>query len=121
MTIHVFALLHGHAAVQQKLLTPTIDMIFSVPMTFVAVCFWWFRREVSFRTLADRIAYYVVAVYFTFSVPLHVQTMVTRNTSYIDAFPGWYSWFILPIMVTLFVFLLRIRFVERAAAAAKRS
>jgi hypothetical protein len=110
MVLHGYALLRGREALLRDLFTPEFDIALSVPMTFAAVCYWWFIREVSFRTLADRIAYDITAVYLTGSVPLHVRTVVTWDTHYVKQFPGWYSWFIWPIMLVLALFALRIEF-----------
>lgn len=35
----------------------------------------------------------------TISIPIHVQTFFTQRADYIMAFPTWYSYFLLPVLV----------------------
>jgi hypothetical protein len=111
IVIHVYSLANGRQAVVDHLLTPTVDVIASLPMAFVTICFWRFRREAVFARPFDRVGYYFLAVYFTGSLPLHASTLFTGDpTRYLQRFPGWYSWLILPVMVVFLTVALRIRF-----------
>ena len=62
-----------------------------------------------------RLVYGFLAIYFTVSIPLHIQTFFTQRADYIMAFPEWYSFFILPVMAGLLVFALRLRFTDADA------
>src|SRR5437868_11886267 len=80
MFVHVYALARGREALFRDLFTPVFDITLAIPMTLAAIAYWWFRKEAPLPTRADRVAYYITAVYFTVSVPLHVQTAVTWNS-----------------------------------------
>ena len=103
MYLHVTNLFIGRDLLKQYILTPTFDMLLAIPMTYAAIVGWLSWKQVSFDRGWKKFVYGFILVYFTISIPLHVQTYLTQSTDYIDAFPAWYSF---PIVVLLSMMLL---------------
>jgi hypothetical protein len=108
--LHVVGLVCGRPYLIEHIYTPNMDAFFAVPMTFAAVCYWWFRGLVFFSSPVRKVFYYWTAVYLTASVPLHIRTVVVQDTSFIFSFPSWYSYFIIPVMALLSYFSWTTRF-----------
>ena len=113
---HVTRLFIGTDLLLQDVYTPAYDMVLALPMTYAALTGWLTWRRVEHPNRRHQIAYGFLLVYFTASVPLHVQTLVSRRTDYIRAFPEWYSWLILPVMIGLLVLAWRLRYRAMAPA-----
>ena len=62
------------------------------------------RLAGSGRWLA--VAHHVILAYFAVSVLIHVRAVITADTEYVRAFPDWYSY---PVIVVMLAFLLVIR------------
>jgi hypothetical protein len=87
---HVTRLVIGVEAFQ-ALFTPTVDAAFSVPIILAILAMFGGWPVFRFRRKADKPVVMITLAYFTLSVPLHVQTWFTQDTSYILSFPWWYS------------------------------
>lgn len=109
ISLHTARLVFGTDWLLQNVLTPAFDMALAVPMTFAALCMWAFRSRVQFTGRAHRVLYYVVAVYFTGSLPLHIQTFVTGSTEYIRVFPMWFSFVIIWVQLGFAIVMWRTR------------
>jgi hypothetical protein len=90
-TLHGLRLIYGVDWLLEHFFTPTFDMVLALPMTVVAIGLWLCRDSVRPGTRIGRVAYFVVAGYFTLSLPFHWQTYFTHSTEYIRLFDAWYS------------------------------
>lgn len=103
--LHVTSLFIGRDLLRQYILTPGFDMVLAIPMTYAGVVGWFSWKQVSFEHGWQKFFYGFILVYFTISIPIHVQTFLTQSTAYIDAFPGWYSYFVLALMSAMLLFI----------------
>jgi hypothetical protein len=113
MYLHVTSLFIGRELLLRYILTPSFDAVLAVPMTYGGIVGWMVWRQIEHPTLWHRLVYGFTIVYFTLSVPIHVQTFLTKRTDYILAFPWWYSYFILLVQVGMLAFVWHLRFKER--------
>lgn len=105
MYLHVTSLFIGRDLLRQYILSPGFDMLLAVPMTYAGIIGWLSWKQVSFEHGWQKFFYGFILVYFTISIPIHVQTFLTQSTAYINAFPGWYSYFVLVLMSTMLLFI----------------
>jgi hypothetical protein len=110
MYLHVTNLFIGRDLLKQHILTPTFDMLLALPMTYAAVVGWLSWKQIAFDRGWKKFLYGFILVYFTISIPLHVQTYLTQSTDYIDAFPAWYSYPIAVLLSIMLLFVWRIRY-----------
>jgi hypothetical protein len=113
MFLHVSSLVLGSPLFEERVLTPTFDRLFAIPITYVGLVGWIVRRRVVHPTRWHRVAYVAVIAYFTLSIPLHAATYIKGDTSLLTAFPSWYSAIILPVMACLAVFVARLVFTAK--------
>lgn len=104
------ALVLGRGVFVQRSFTPTFDILFAIPMTYAGIAGWVLLKRAQFRGLWEQVAFVAMLLYFTVSIVLHVRTFVTWDTSYVLAFPDWYSVPILWLMVLMSAFTIRLRF-----------
>ena len=104
MYLHVTSLFIGRDLLQQFILTPGFDMLLALPMTYAGIAGWLSWKQVSIDRGWKKFFYGFILVYFTISIPIHVQTYLTQSTDYINAFPGWYSYFVLALMTVMILF-----------------
>jgi len=112
MYLHVTSLFIGRELLMRFILTPTFDAVLAVPMTYSGIVGWIMWRRVVHRNGWHRLVYGFTIAYFTISIPIHVQTLITQRTDYILAFPWWYSYFILLVQLGMLAFVWRLRFKE---------
>ena len=110
MYLHVTSLFIGRDLLRQFILTPTFDMLLAVPMTYAGIVGWLSWKQVSFDRGWQKFLYGFILVYFTISIPIHVRTYLTQSTAYINAFPAWYSYFILVLMTAMLVFVWKLAY-----------
>ena len=110
MYLHVTSLFIGRELLMRYVLTPMFDAVLAVPMTYAGIVGWVVWRRVVHPNRWHRFIYGFTIVYFTVSIPIHVQTFITQRTDYILAFPWWYSYFILLVQVGMLAFVRRLRF-----------
>jgi hypothetical protein len=108
--LHASALVLGREVFVQRIFTPTFDMLFAIPMTFAGVAGWVLLKRAKFSAAWEKVAYFAMLIYFTTSIALHLRTFATWDTSYVLAFPDWYSVPILWLFVLMSVFTIRLRF-----------
>jgi hypothetical protein len=89
-------------------------MALAVPMTYAGILGWLMGRRIHHPNRRHRMVYWLMVVYFTISIPIHVQTYLTGRADYILVFPAWYSYFLLPILVAMLVFAWRLEFKDKA-------
>lgn len=104
MYLHITSLFIGRDLLQQYILTPQFDMLLAVPMTYAGIVGWLSWKQVAFDRGWKKFLYGFILVYFTISIPIHVQTYLTQSTDYINAFPGWYSYLVLALMTGMLMF-----------------
>jgi hypothetical protein len=110
MFLHVSSLVLGSPLFEERILTPTFDRLFAIPIAYVGVVSWLVRRRIVHPTRWHGVAYGAVSAYFTLSIPLHAATYIRGDTSLLTAFPSWYSAIILPVMACLAIFVARLVF-----------
>jgi hypothetical protein len=110
MYLHITNLFIGQDLLKQHILTPAFDMLLAIPMTYAAIVGWLSWKQVSFDRGWKEFLYGFILVYFTISLPLHVQTYLTQSTDYIDTFPAWYSYPIVVLMSFMLIFVWKIRY-----------
>jgi hypothetical protein len=108
--LHITSLLIGRDLFLQHVLTPRFDMFFAILMTYAGISGWFAWKHVIHPGLWHRVLYGFLTVYFTISIPIHVQTFISGRTDYVRMFPEGYSLFILPVMVGLLIFVSRLQF-----------
>ncbi|MBK7317224.1 MAG: hypothetical protein IPO36_03720 [Anaerolineales bacterium] len=112
--LHLTSLFIGRELLKEHILTPAFDMVFAIPMAYAGIIGWLSWNKVVFDKGWKKFFYGFIMTYFTVSIPLHVQTYLTQSTGYIDAFPAWYSYPILVLMVLILVFMWNIRYKNMA-------
>lgn len=111
--LHVSVLFLGHRLVVDYIMTPQLDMLLAIPMTYGAILSWILWRRIVHPTGWHRFVYGVLAVYFTISIPFHVRAYLTGNTNVYLSFPAWYSAMLLPYLAGLLVFAWRLQIKPR--------
>ncbi|RIK38470.1 MAG: hypothetical protein DCC55_21010 [Chloroflexi bacterium] len=112
--LHLTSLLIGRELLLEYVLTPRFDMALAVPMTYAGIMGWLMGRRVIHPNRWHRVTYWLIVVYFTISIPVHVQTYLTQRADYILRFPAWYSYFLLPILAAMLIFAWRLEFKNKA-------
>lgn len=111
IALHVTSLLIGRERFLRFVLTPEVDILLAIPMTYAGITGWLAWRRVVHRSRWHRIVYGFLVVYFTISIPVHVQTVVTgRIDRIIRLFPEGYSQILLPVLLALAVFVRGLQF-----------
>jgi hypothetical protein len=110
MYLHVTSLFIGRDLLRQYILTPEFDMLLAIPMTYAGIVGWISWKQVSLDRGWKKFFYGFILVYFTISIPIHLQTLLTWSTAYINAFPSWYSYPILALMTLMLVFVWNLRY-----------
>jgi uncharacterized membrane protein YhdT len=89
--LHLTRLLIGIPLLREHILTPAVDVAFGVVMVYIAAAALAAWRMVAFRNPAQRWAHGLVIGFVVVSIPLHLSTLFTHSTGYIDRIPRWYS------------------------------
>jgi hypothetical protein len=88
---HLNNLIFGPAVLATQVMTPIVDSLFVFPMAIGAYSAFRARREIAYRNRFEKGIVLFTAVYFTLSLPIHIRTWFTQDTTFIEAFPVWYS------------------------------
>lgn len=111
ISLHVVSLLIGRERFLQFVLTPEVDILLAIPMTYAGITGWLAWKRVVHRSRLHRIVYGFLVIYFSISIPVHAQTIVTGRTDrIIRLFPEGYSLAILPVLLALLIFVWRLQF-----------
>jgi hypothetical protein len=111
VAIHITSLIMGREKFLMYVFTPLFDSIFGIPMAFAGIAGIILWKNVSFDKTWKKIVYWIGMFYLVASIPLHIQTIITQDTSYINNFPETYSYFIMPIMLFFaFLFFTQVKF-----------
>ena len=90
--------------------TPQFDVLFAIPMTIAGLAGVWLYRRAIFTALWQRLVYLFLCAYFLISIVLHIRTWFTWDTRYILAFPSYYPYIAMTLMVLLGAFTIAQRF-----------
>ena len=111
VALHSTALIIGREKFLTYIFTPLFDSVFGIPMTFAGIAGIFLWKNVHFDKTWKKISYWVGMFYLIASIPLHIQTIITRDTTYINKFPESYSYFIIPVMLFFsLLFLTQVKF-----------
>ncbi len=106
--LHLYRVIFGDDATLQHVLTPTTDMLLTIPMTYAAITGILSYRRMQFLNRIHRVALTVALAYITVSVPLHLYVLLAlRDVSFYVHMAGyWFSYLLLivvyPAFLTLF-------------------
>jgi hypothetical protein len=92
MTLHASRLPLGPETFQQTVFTPLVDSIFAIPMIIAGVSMALLWRRAILAALWEKIVYALSTLFFLGSMVLHAKTIITWDTSYVNAFPAWYPY-----------------------------
>ena len=106
VALHLIALIIGREKFLAYVFTPLFDSIFGIPMLFAGIAGIILWKNVHFDKTWKKISYRIGIFYIIASSPLHIQTIVTHDTTYINKFPETYSYFIIPVMLFFSLFFL---------------
>ncbi len=110
ITFGIGVILHTSRAVfgadyfLKHILTLNNDRLFSIPMTVAALYAWLAYKSIDLTQLWRRVVYLLIAVYITVSTPVHIKSWFTRDLKQLEAFPENYSYFILPVLLSMLLF-----------------
>jgi hypothetical protein len=111
VALHSTALIIGREKFLAYIFTPLFDSIFGIPMAFAGIAGIFLRKNVYLDKPWKKISYWIGMFYLIASIPLHIQTIITQDTTYINSFPEAYSYFIIPVMLFFsFLFLTQVKF-----------
>jgi hypothetical protein len=111
VAIHTTALIIGREKFLASVFTPLFDSVFGIPMAFAGIAGIVLWKNVRFDKTWKKISYRIGMFYLIASIPLHIRTIITRDTTYINKFPETYSYFIIPVMLFFsLVFLTQVKF-----------
>ena len=109
--VHLTALIIGRVKFLRYVFTPLFDSIFSIPMAFAGIAGIVLWKNVRFDKPWKKISYWIGMFYLVASIPLHIQTIITQDTTYINKFSESYSYFIIPVMLFFsWLFLTQVKF-----------
>ena len=109
--VHLTALIIGRVKFLRYVFTPLFDSIFSIPMAFAGIAGIVLWKNVCFDKPWKKISYWIGMFYLVASIPLHIQTIITQDTTYINKFSESYSYFIIPVMLFFsWLFLTQVKF-----------
>jgi hypothetical protein len=111
VAIHLTALIIGRDKFLRYVFTPLFDSIFAIPMAFAGIAGIVLWKNVRFDKTWKKISYRIGMFYLIASIPLHIKTIITQDTTYINKFPETYSYFIIPVMLFFsLLFLTQVKF-----------
>jgi hypothetical protein len=94
---HIAVIVLGREA-QPRILTPSFELLLTVPMFYVSLAGWLAWRTFRFRGRWHKIALGLILIYFPIGLPFHLITITTGSTAHYAAFPERYSLLIVPVM-----------------------
>lgn len=104
LLLHTSRIIFGAEYFMENILTITNDKIFSIPMILAAIYSWLAYSQVEFNKLWRKVVYIIIAIYTSISVPVHVKSWFSADMKQIEAFPERYSYFILPVILSMLLF-----------------
>jgi hypothetical protein len=110
--MHLYRVIYGDEMTLRHVMTPTTDKFMLVPMIYASITGIMLRPRVRFANKAHKIFFTWAVAYITLSVPLHFYCAVIRDNVhfYVDFFPMWFSYLLLPFYAVLLTMFWRLRF-----------
>ena len=108
--LHGSRLFVGPEFFQQQILTPLTDALFAIPMIAAGILMAVLWRRALLPALWEKIGYGFVTLFLLASVAIHGRTLLTWDTSYINAFPAWYPYLAVSYLTLILVFCLTRQF-----------
>ena len=108
LVLHIVRIIFGDDFALRYVITPTIDRILLVPMSYAAITGVAVWRRVKFVNKLHRAFFTVSVVYLAVSVPVHIYAsyIVNSTQQLVTAFPMWFSYFLViavyPAFLTMF-------------------
>lgn len=102
--LHGSSLIVGREMFLKYILTPEFDSVFSFIMAYAGMGGILLQKYYLKESFFTKVFYWFSVSYLCISIPIHVMVIFTWDTTYIQAFPMWYSWFIIPFQLLLFWF-----------------
>ena len=111
--LHLTRLFVGDEILLQRVLTPTLDKLFAIPMLYASLAGILSWKNMMFNGRGHKAFVSFIVFYITVSVPLHAATYFTNSTEFfVRSFPVWVSFVWLPYFALIIVTLLRLRYQE---------
>lgn len=107
--LHTSRVILGADYFLEHILTLDNDKLFSVPMALASIYSWLAFKDIDFNRVWKKIVHTVIAIYITISIPVHVKSWFTEDMKQIEAFPESYSYFILPVILSMLLFTLSLK------------
>jgi hypothetical protein len=118
LALHGTSLALGREAFVQRVFSPGLDLLLALPMTVAGLSGWWALRLARPAGRLQRALHVLLLVYFSVSIPVHLQVLVTGRTDYVFGFPEWYSVPLLALLPAAAALVLSLRF-ERPGPVAR--
>lgn len=115
ITLHASRLPLGPEVFQNTVFTPLVDSIFAIPMTIAGISMALLWRRAILPALWEKIVYALATVFMVGSLVLHAKTVVTWDTSYVNAFPAWYPYLAVVYLGLIGLFCVTRRFAPKRA------
>jgi len=104
VVLHTVRVIFGDDVALRYVITPTIDRILLIPMTYAAITGFVVLRRVEFANTLHRVFFTASVVYIAGSVPVHIYaSYIVNSTELVTAFPMWFSYFLLIVVYPAFL------------------
>jgi hypothetical protein len=105
--MHLYRVIFGDDLTLQHVVTPTSDILLTIPMTYAAITGILSYRRMVFANRVHKIALTASLVYITASVPLHLYVaFVLQDVSvYVHMAGYWFSWMLICLVYPVFLML----------------
>jgi len=110
IALHGSRLFVGPEVFQQQILTPLADALFAIPMIAAGVLMAVLWRRAILPRLREKLTYGFVTLFLLGSVLIHGRTVISWDTSYINAFPAWYPYIAVTYLALILLFCMTRRF-----------
>lgn len=107
--LHATRIIVGADYFLEHILTLNNDKLFSIPMILAAVYAWLAFKSTDLTKQWRKVIYTLIALYVTISVPVHIKSWFTEDLKQLKAFPENYSYFILPVLLSMLLFTISLK------------
>lgn len=106
--MHLYRVIFGDDLTLQYVVTPTSDLLLTIPMTYAAVTGMLSYRRMVFANSVHKIALTASLAYITASVPLHLYVLfVLQDVGFYVHMAGyWFSWLLICAVYPAFLLML---------------
>jgi hypothetical protein len=107
--LHLTNVMIGPDRLVPNVFSPWVEIVFAVMMVVAAISGWLSLKRLASRGLL-RVVYWIALLLITFSIPIHVRSVVIWSTAWVHAFPKYYSHVETPMFLGLAYAVTRFRF-----------